>query len=112
MVAHLYPRREVLSRAPQAPRSYRAEHLHCTNHRQRPFSIRTAEEVVPVRGGVSPRVDAAFLDLPSPLWHRRRTLSFVNVSTGSVSDLEGERRGPAPTMADLHTPLRSIAVPS
>src|SRR5258705_9008184 len=71
MVAHLYPRREVLSRPPRA--------MGCP-------------EVAPLRGGLSPRVDAAFLDLPSPLWHRRRTLSFVNVSTGSVSDPEGERQ--------------------
>src|SRR4029453_6801798 len=61
----------------------------------RATSRRAAPQAASAPGGVRPRVDAAFLDLPSPLWHRRRTLSFVNVSTGSVSDLEGERQMPS-----------------
>jgi len=40
------------------------------------------------------------LDLPSCVWHRRSTLSFVNVSTAHMSDPEGERPYPSPTIAD------------
>jgi hypothetical protein len=72
MVAHLYPRREVLSRPPQATGVLS----------DRDTSRRAAPQAASAPGGVSPLVVAAFLDLPSPLWHRLRTLSFVNVSTG------------------------------
>src|SRR5215470_16897146 len=50
---------------------------------------------------IFPWTPPPILDLPSTVWHRRSTLSFVDVSTAHVSDPEGERRCPFLTLVGL-----------